>query len=373
MRIAQIAPLYERVPPVAYGATERVVHYLTEALVAEGHDVTLFASGDAQTSARLVACSERPLWRDARVEDTLGHHVRLIEMVAQRADCFDILHFHCEPLHFPLARRLRTPSLTTMHGFLREPDVGALLREFDDAPLVAISASQRRAMPFANWQATIHHGLPSNAFELSTAPGDYLLWIGRMMRGKRPDLAIEIARRAGLPLKMAAVVHPGERAYFADEIAPLIERSADFVEYLGEVGGDARTELLRHARALVFPIDWDEPFGMVTIEALACGTPVVAFARGAVPEVIEDGVSGFVVDDVDGAVQAIARLGEIHRARCRDAFDARFTAQRMARDYLRVYRALAGHAQDADKEAQPEAQPGRKLSDPDERVRALTE
>ena len=341
MRIAQIAPLYERVPPIAYGATERVVHYLTEALVAQGHDVTLFASGDAATSARLVACCERALWRDTRVEDTLGAHVRLLEQVAQRAGEFDVLHFHCEPLHLPLARRLGTPSVTTMHGLLREPDLGALLREFADAPLVSISASQRRALPFANWRATIHHGLPSNEFDFCPTPGDYLLWMGRMMHGKRADLAIEIARRARMPLKMAAAVHPGERAYFADEIAPLIERSAGFVEYLGEVGGDERAALLRHARALLFPIDWEEPFGMVMIEALACGTPVVAFRRGAVPEVIEDGISGFVVDDVDGALRALARLDELDRARCRDAFDARFSAARMAHDYVQVYRALA--------------------------------
>ena len=360
MRIAQIAPLYERVPPVAYGATERIVHALTEALVAEGHELTLFASGDSRTSAHLVPCCERALWHDTRVEDTLGHHVRLIEAVARRADDFDVLHFHCEPLHLPLARRLATPSVTTMHGLLREPDMGALLREFADAPLVSISASQRRAMPFANWRATIHHGLPSDAFEPCETPGDYLLWMGRMMPGKRPDLAIEIARRARLPLKMAAAVHPGERAYFADDIAPLIERSAAFVDYLGEVGGERRADLLRRARALVFPIDWEEPFGMVMIEALACGTPVVAFRRGAVPEVIEDGVDGFVVDDVDGAVHALERIGELDRLRCRQAFDTRFSAQRMARDYLRVYRSLASDAR-------------AKAGGPDERFDALTE
>ena len=239
---------------------------------------------------------------------------------------------------------MRSPSLTTMHGLPREPDVGALLREFADAPLVSISASQRRAMPFANWHATIHHGLPSNAFDVCTAPDDYLLWIGRMMRGKRPDLAIEIARDARLPLKMAAAVHPGERAYFTEEIAPLIKRSAGFVEYAGEVGGNARTELLRHARALLFPIDWEEPFGMVMIEALACGTPVVAFRRGAVAEVIEDGLTGFVVDSVDEAVDALGRIGSISRRACRDAFERRFTATRMTREYVDVYERVASHA-----------------------------
>jgi len=344
MRIAQIAPLYERVPPVAYGATERIVHYLTEALVADGHDVTLFASGDAMTSAKLVACCERALWRDSRVEDTLGAHVHLLESVAQRAAGFDVLHFHCEPLHLPLARRLGTPSVTTMHGLLREPDVGALLREFADAPLVSISASQRRATPFATWCATIHHGLPEHEFDVCTTPGDSLLWMGRMMRGKRPDLAIDIARRARMPLKMAAAVHPGERAYFADEIAPRIEHSAAFVEYLGEVGGDRRADLLRHARALLFPIDWDEPFGMVMIEALACGTPVIAFGRGAVPEVIEDGVTGFVVDGVDEAVDALRRIGSISRRACRDAFERRFTAARMMREYVDVYERVISSA-----------------------------
>jgi len=344
MRIAQIAPLYERVPPLAYGATERVVHSLTEALVADGHDVTLFASGDAKTAAQLVPCCERALWRDSRVEDTLGAHVRQLELVAQRAADFDVLHFHTEPLHLPLARRLPTPAVTTMHGLLREPDLGALLREFDDAPLVAISASQRRATPFANWRATIHHGLPVDEFDVCVAPGGYLLWMGRMMRGKRPDLAIEIARRARTPLKMAAAVHPGERAYFADEIAPLIERSADFVEYLGEVGGEQRAELLRHARALLFPIDWDEPFGMVMIEALACGTPVVAFRRGAVVEVIEDGVTGFVVESVDQAVDALRRIESIGRRACRDVFERRFTATRMAREYVELYERVASHA-----------------------------
>jgi glycosyltransferase involved in cell wall biosynthesis len=347
MRIAQIAPLYQRVPPVGYGATERVVHYLTEALVARGHHVTLFASGDSVTSAELVAGCERALWGDADVSDTLGHHVRQLEQVAQRAQEFDLLHFHCEPLHLPLARRLARPCMSTLHGLLRAPDHGALLREFADAPLVAISASQRRAMPFANWQATIHHGLPVDEFHARTERGDYLLSMGRMMPGKRPDLAIEIARRARTPLKIAAVVHPGEQAYFREQILPQLERSAEFAEYVGEVGGNQRAQLLRYARALLFPIDWEEPFGLVMIEALACGTPVIAFRRGAVPEVIEDGVSGFVVDGVNEAVRAVARIDGIDRARCRAAFERRFTASRMARDYLRVYRHLCGAADGA--------------------------
>jgi glycosyltransferase involved in cell wall biosynthesis len=337
MRIAQVAPLYESVPPHGYGATERIVHYLTEALVALGHHVTLFATADSATSAELIPISERGLWRDAGVWDTLTHHVREVEAVMQRADRFDIVHFHIDPLYFPSARRLPCAHVTTTHGRLLPADHGPLLREFSEAPLVSISDSQRLPVPWANWQATIHHGLPVDEFKLNDDPEDYLLFIGRMMPGKRPDLAIEIARRAGLRLKMAAKVHPGETQYFDDEIAPLIEANRGCVEYLGEVGGQARVDLISRARALIFPIEWPEPFGMVMIEAMACGTPTVAFRRGAVPEVLEEGVTGFIVEGVDAAVDAISRLDAIDRRRCRGVFEARFTSMRMARDYLDVY------------------------------------
>ncbi|WP_433695505.1 glycosyltransferase family 4 protein [Paraburkholderia phenoliruptrix] len=340
MRIAQVAPLYESVPPFAYGATERVVSYLTEELVRRGHDVTLFATADSSTAARLVPICERGLWRDTAVWDTLTHHVRQLARVAHLAHEFDVVHFHGDPLHFPLARSLPCNSLTTLHGQLLPVDHGPLFREFAAAPLVSISDDQRKPVPSANWLATVHHGLPRDEFEFQPLPGDYLLFLGRLMPGKRPDLAVDIARRTGLPLKMAGKLHPGEREYFAQQIEPLLERSRDFTDYLGEVGGTLRKELLRHARALLFPVEWAEPFGMVMIEAMACGTPVIAFGRGAVPEVLEHGVSGFIVDNVEEAVQAAARIGDIDRAQCRRAFEARFTATRMADDYLRVYEHL---------------------------------
>ncbi len=340
MRIAQVAPLYESVPPEGYGATERVVHYLTEALVALGHHVTLFATADSTTSAELVPICERGLWRDGRVWDTLTHHVREVEAVIQRAACFDVVHFHIDPLYFPSARRLPCAHLTTMHGRLLPADHGPLLRQFSEAPLVSISDSQRRPIPWANWQATIHHGLPPDAFSLNENHEDYLLFIGRMMPEKRPDLAIEIARRAGLRLKMAAKIHPGEKAYFDNEVAPLIEANREVVDYVGEVSGAARIELMSKARALLFPVQWPEPFGMVMIEAMACGTPTIAFRNGAVPEVLEEGVTGYMVEGVDAAVEAVARLDEIDRRQCRLAFDARFTDARMARDYIDVYQAL---------------------------------
>jgi len=340
MRIAQVAPLYESVPPNGYGATERVVHYLTEELVGLGHQVTLFATGDSKTSAELVPICERGLWRDGAVWDTLTHHVREVEAVIQRAGRFDVVHFHIDPLYFPSARRLPCAHVTTMHGRLLPADHGPLLREFSEAPLVSISDSQREPIPWANWQATIPHGLPIDAFALRENNEDYLLFIGRMMPEKRPDLAIEIARRAGLRLKMAAKVHPGETRYFNEKIAPLLEANCDFVDYLGEVGGAARIELLSRARALLFPIQWPEPFGMVMIEAMACGTPTVAFASGAVVEVLEEGVTGYIVDNVDAAVDALTRLDAIDRRRCRAAFESRFTSVRMARRYVGVYDAL---------------------------------
>ena len=346
MRIAQVAPLYESVPPYGYGATERVVHYLTEALVALGHRVTLFATADSTTSAELVPICERGLWRDAGVWDTLTHHVREVEAVVQRAGRFDVVHFHTDPLYFPSARRLACAHVTTVHGRLLPADHGPLLREFSEAPLVSISNCQREPIAWANWQATIHHGLPEEAFALCEDPEDYLLFLGRMMPEKRPDLAIDIARRAGMRLKMAAKVHPGEKQYFEERIAPLIAANRDTVDYLGEVGGQARIELLSKARALVFPIQWPEPFGMVMIEAMACGTPTIAFGCGAVPEVLEDGVTGYIVDGADAAVDAIARLGAIDRRRCRTVFETRFTSMRMALEYVDVYEALleGGHA-----------------------------
>lgn len=340
MKIAQVAPLYESVPPIAYGATERIISYLTEALVALGHDVTLFATADSRTQAHLHSSTPTALWRDERVWDTTSHHLRQLDAVIKHSSQFDVIHFHTEPLHLPMQRFLARPSITTMHGRLLPADHGPLFATFPDAPLVSISDSQRKAMPDANWRATVHHGLPLDEMRYSQEDGDYLLFVGRVMPEKRIDRAIDIARRAGLPLKIAAAVHPGERAYFKETIWPMLEASQSFVEYLGEVGGESRRALFANARALVFPIDWEEPFGLVMIEAMASGTPVVAFRRGAVPEVLEHGVSGFIVDDVDEAVQAVRDVGAIDRARCRKTFEKRFSAERMARDYLAVYRHL---------------------------------
>jgi glycosyltransferase involved in cell wall biosynthesis len=340
MRIAQVAPLYESVPPRLYGATQRVVSYLTEELVRQGHAVTLFATGDSQTSAELVPAWPRGLWRDASVWETLAHHVRQLEQVAQNAHRFDVVHFHGDPLHYPLARRLPCPSVTTQHGLLRPADHGPLFEEFAEAPLVSISDDQRRPLPGANWQATIYHGLPPDAVTFRESPGEYLVFLGRLSAEKRVDRAVEIARRSGMKLKVAAKVSSGERDYFHKEVEPLLRRSESFVEYQGEVGGADKDALLGHARALLFPIDWPEPFGMVLIEAMACGTPVVAFCRGAVREVVDEGLTGFVVDSVEEAVEAVGRVGTLSRRRCREVFERRFTAERMARDYVAVYERL---------------------------------
>jgi glycosyltransferase involved in cell wall biosynthesis len=340
MRIAQVAPLYQTVPPRLYGGTERVISYLTEELVRQGHAVTLVATGDSQTAAELAAVCPRGLWDDPSVADTLIHHVRQMEWVVQNAGRFDVVHFHGDPLHYPLACRLPCAHVTTLHGLLLPADHGPLFRDFPEAPLVSISDSQRRPVAWANWQGTVYHGLPPDLFAFREDPGDYLAFIGRMMPDKRPDWAIEIARRAGVRLKMAAKIYKWEQDYFRNEIEPLLRKSSSFVEFLGEVGGAAKEDFLGRARALLFPINWEEPFGLVMIEALACGTPVIAFARGSVPELIEDGLSGFVVRGLEDAVGAVARLAALSRRRCRDAFERRFKADRMARDYATIYRRL---------------------------------
>jgi glycosyltransferase involved in cell wall biosynthesis len=341
MRIAQVAPLYESVPPRLYGGTERVVSYLTEELVRLGHEVTLFASGDSDTSAKLVAACPRALWRDAGCRETLPHHVRLLELVFRDVSRFDVLHFHCDYLHFPLLRRHPCPGVTTLHGRLHVPDLRALFEEYAEAPLVSISDDQRRPLPGANWQATVYHGLPRDLHTYRDRPGDYLAFLGRLSPEKRVDRAIDIARRAGMRLKIAAKIYPEERAYFQETVEPLLRASRPWVEFLGEVGGRDKDELLGNARALLFPIDWPEPFGLVMIEALACGTPVVAWRQGSVPEVIADGVTGFVVDGVEEAVRAVGRVGGLSRRDCRLAFEERFDAARMAQGYLAVYRRLA--------------------------------
>jgi glycosyltransferase involved in cell wall biosynthesis len=340
LRIAQVAPLFERVPPELYGGTERVVSYLTEELVRLGHEVTLFASGDSETRARLIAACPRALWRDPNVRETLPHHVRMMELVFRNADRFDVIHFHTDWLHFPLVRRQGCASVTTLHGMLHPHDVRALFDEYLEVPVVSISDNQRGPIPGANWRATIHHGLPRSSFTFRGERGEYLVYLGRMSPEKRVDRAIEIARRADVPLKIAAKIYPEERDYFNATLAPLLKATAPLVEFIGEIDHKERDELLGHASAMLFPIEWPEPFGLVMIEALACGTPVIAWRRGSVPEVIRDGVTGYVVESIEDAVRAVGEVHRLSRAECRRVFEERFDAKRMAADYVAVYRGL---------------------------------
>lgn len=337
LRIAQIAPLYESVPPRLYGGTERVVSWLTEELVARGHQVTLFASGDSVTSAKLVPACPAALWRDGETRETLPQHIRMLEQVSSRLDQFDILHFHCDYVHFPMMRLCPWPSVTTMHGQIYLHDQRELLQEYRGIPLVSISNAQRAPMPQASWCGTVYHGLPASLYRYQPRSGNYLLFLGRISPEKRVDCAIEIALRSGLPLKVAAKIYDEDRHYFHTQIEPLLQQHQSQVEFLGEVGGEAKHQLLRDAKALVFPIDWAEPFGLVMIEALACGTPVVGWRQGSVPEVIAHGESGFIVESIEQAVEAVNRLAEIDRAHCRRCFEERFNATRMAAGYERLY------------------------------------
>jgi glycosyltransferase involved in cell wall biosynthesis len=339
MRIAQVAPLFESVPPKLYGGTERVVSYLTEELVRQGHDVTLFASGDSETAARLVAGSRRALWNEPGCRDTLPHHVRLVELVAREADRFDVIHFHLDYVHLPAVGRLPCPTVTTLHGRLYAPDEEGLFDVYAHVPLVSISNAQRRPIARANWQATVYHGMPQGVHTFREGPGSYLAFLGRVSPEKGLDKAIEIARLVGMPLRVAAKIYPAERPYYDDVIEPML-RASPWVEFVGEVGGASKDAFLGGARAVLFPIEWEEPFGLVMIESMACGTPVVAFRRGSVPEVMTDGVTGFVVDDVRGAVEAVRATAALDRAGCRRAFVERFSVVRMASDYLAVYRRL---------------------------------
>ena len=343
LRIAQVAPLYESVPPQLYGGTERVVSWLTEELVGLGHDVTLFASGDSRTSGHLVPVCPKALWRDPDARETLPQHVRMLELVFRDLSRFDVIHFHCDYIHFPLLRRLACANVTTLHGQIHLHDVEAIFKEYNELPLVSISDAQRRPLPSANWQATVYHGLPRNLHTFQPQAGKYLAFLGRISPEKRLDRAIEIARRTGAPLKISAKIYDEDRAYFQNTIAPLLNESRAFVEFVGEVGGERKNEFLRGASALLFPIDWAEPFGLVMIEALACGTPVIAWRNGSVPEIIKHGVTGFVVDSVDEATACVGRISEIRRSECRRAFEERFDSRRMALDYVTVYRRLAAN------------------------------
>jgi glycosyltransferase involved in cell wall biosynthesis len=338
MRIAQIAPLTESVPPKLYGGTERVVHWLTEELVALGHEVTLYASGDSVTSAKLEAPWPRALRLDHSIRDPNALHIMMLEHVRRQAHNFDMMHFHLDYYPFSLFSRQPTPFVTTLHGRLDLPEHQPLFETFSTMPVISISNSQRRPVPRAGWVRTIHHGLPENLLTPQAETPKYLAFLGRIAPEKGVGRAIHIARECGIPLKMAAKVDKMDRDYFDQEIKPQIDGTS--VSYIGEINDSEKSKFLSGAVALLVPIDWPEPFGLVMIEAMACGTPCIAFNRGSVPEVIDDGVTGFIVEDEQGAIGAAYRVGNLSRAKIRARFEERFTARRMAQDYLAAYRSL---------------------------------
>jgi len=349
MRIAQVAPLFESVPPKLYGGTERVVSYLTEELVRQGHEVTLFASGDSVTKAQLVAACRRSLRMNKHCVDQLAHQIVMLERVFQHAADFDIVHFHIDYLHFPLSRRQPITHVTTLHGRLDIPDLVPLYQEFRDMPVISISNAQREPLPWANWQATVYHGVPADLYRFCEEPGSYLAFMGRISPEKRVDRAIEIAKQVHFPLKVAAKVDPVDKDYFETVVAPLLRHP--LVEFVGEIGEGEKDEFLGNAYTLLLPIDWPEPFGLVMIEAMACGTPVIAYRGGAVPEVMEEGHTGFIVEGLQDAVKAVRRVPELSRKRCREVFEKRFTATRMAQDYVQVFEGLVRRKQNNVSEA----------------------
>lgn len=340
MRIAQVAPLFESVPPKLYGGTEGVVSVLTEELVREGHEVTLFASGDSETSARLVAACPESLRLNKGCVDQLAHHILMVEQVFSERSNFDLIHFHIDYLHFPLSRRTGAINVTTLHGRLDIPDLQPLYRNFSDMPVVSISNAQREPLPWINWQGTVYHGLQEERFPFHNKGSQYLAFLGRVSPEKGLDEAIKIAKQAGMTLRIAAKVDADDKEYFETIIKPLLDDPQ--IEFIGEIGHPEKGEFLGNAAALLFPINWPEPFGLVMIEAMACGTPVVAYSSGSVPEVLEDGVTGFLVNSAESAAEAVGRLSEIDRSRCRHTFEERFSAERMAHDYLAIYQKLIG-------------------------------
>ena len=339
MRIAQVAPLVESVPPKLYGGTERVVSFLTEELVRLGHQVTLFASADSRTTATLVPMCPEALRLRGSCVDQMAMHVMMLERVVARAHEFDVIHFHTSQLHYPVMRRLpHVRHVTTLHGRLDLEDLLPLYDEFSDVPVVSISDAQRNPLPDAAWVATVHHGLPPGLFSMCPTPGTYLAFLGRISPEKRVDRAIAIATASGLPLKIAAKVDPVDQSYFESTIAPLLDNP--LVEFIGEISERNKNAFLGQAKALLFPIDWPEPFGLVMIEAMACGLPVIAFPGGSVCEIIDDGVTGFIVDTIEAAVDAVRRVDTIDRRTCRQTFERRFTARRMASQYVDLFRTL---------------------------------
>lgn len=341
VRIAQVAPLYESVPPSKYGGTERVVSYLTEDLVRKGHEVTLFASGDSKTNARLIAPCPTALKEDATINDPLVRHMIMLDQVGEHLGEFDVIHFHTDYLHFPCSRFFHMPRMTTLHGRLDLPDLKPLYRRFVHEPVISISNSQRTPLQFANWLGTVYHGLPAELCTFHDRPlknDPYLAFVGRISPEKRPDRAIEIAQRCGIKLKIAAKVDDADRDYYEREIRPLL--STPGVEFVNEVDDRERDDFVGNAIALLFPIDWPEPFGLVMIESLGCGTPVVAWRCGSVPEIITDGTTGFICESIDEAVGAVGRISELSRAECRREFESRFRDDRMTREYVQHYEFL---------------------------------
>jgi glycosyltransferase involved in cell wall biosynthesis len=349
MKIAQIAPLMESVPPRLYGGTERVVSYLTEELVRLGHDVTLFASGDSITAANLVGCVPQALRLEVNVRDTIPYYMLMLDRVRQHADEFDVLHFHIDQFHFPLFHHIAGRTVTTLHGRQDLPDLKPLYIGFGDMPLVSISNAQRRPMPNANFVQTIYHGLPVDLHKPTFSPrGGYVAFLGRISPEKRPDRAIQIARALGVPLKIAAKVDKADESYFHSMIAPLLD--APGVEFIGEINEQQKSDFLGEALALLFPVDWPEPFGLSMVEAMACGTPVLAFRCGSVPEVIDEGVTGIIVDDIDEGIRAMPHVITMDRRAVRQRFEERFSVTRMAKDYLSLYRSLLKSSRTAGRE-----------------------
>jgi glycosyltransferase involved in cell wall biosynthesis len=357
MKIAQIAPLMESVPPRLYGGTERIVSYLTDELVRLGHDVTLFASGDSVSTARLVSCAPMALRLDANVRDPIPYYMLMLDRVRQYAEDFDILHFHIDQFHFPLFRSMANRTVTTLHGRQDLPDLKPLYIGFSDMPLVSISNAQRKPVANANFVATVLHGLPAHLLKPTYNPGGgYLAFLGRISPEKRPDRAIALARAVGIPIRIAAKVDKVDEAYFRATIAPLLDQPG--VDYIGEIDERTKSEFLGEARALLFPIDWPEPFGLSMIEAMACGTPVLAFRCGSVPEIVDPGVTGLIVDTMEEAEKALPKVLALDRRAVRQRFEERFTATRMAKSYLQVYHSLLRRDAIADRDASmPPLQP----------------
>jgi glycosyltransferase involved in cell wall biosynthesis len=335
LRIAQVAPLYESVPPKLYGGTERVVSYLTEELVSLGHEVTLFASGDSVTNARLIPGSKRSLRLDEYCEDQLVHHIGMLQLLLDHSEEFDVVHFHIDYLHFPLSRLIRLPHVTTLHGYLGIPDLKPFYAAFRDMPVISISQQQRTPLPEINWVGNVYHGLPADLLEPRYSEGKYLAFLGRVSPEKGLERAIDIALRSEVPLKIAAKIDKKDEEHFEQRIRTLLDHP--LLEFVGEISEKEKNDFIGNAIALLFPISWQEPFGLVMIESLACGCPVVAYNIGSVSEVIDDGVTGFIVADQENAVQAVGNIRLISRRECRRVFDERFTASRMTQDYLSVY------------------------------------